>query len=319
VPLLVTAPAGTTPTPTPVPPSPPPTASDTTWGALSVSWAGWDGSVWEMSSPGSPVWLTADGTRGLNMPPVSRYTSESPALAGSRWRGYRIGERPVFWPLLVYGDSTAEWRAVDRAWWATLRPDRPGTWTVRQPDGGGRSLTCRYADDSEHVFGRDPYSTGWQAYGVNLVAEDPFWRGEVIARQFTAASSSSFYGAGAPPFTISPSATTDTAAMTNPGDEPAWPVWTLAGPFTSATVGVAGLTIAVPFGLAAGKSLTIDTRPDRLSAVDSDGADRVDNLGAVAFGALPPGDSVPVSIVLAGQSAATSVTVAVEPLYYRAW
>jgi hypothetical protein len=315
VPLLIPG----TGTPTPVPPEAPPPAADTTWGALGVTWTGWDGSVWELASPESPVWLTAGGTRGLNMPPITRFTADSPALSGARFRGYRTEERPVFWPLFLYADSSADWRAVDRAWWATMRPDRTGVWTIAQPDGTRRRLTCRYSGDSDHVHGRDPFAAGWQLYGLELVAEDPYWRGEPVRRQFTAASSSSFYGAGAPPFVISPSSTTAGAELANDGDEPAWPVWTLFGPFTSATVGVDGKSVTVPFSLSAGQWLTIDTRPDQLTAVDQAGVDRVDDLGAVEFGALPVGDPVPVDIALVGATSVAAVAVEFEPLYYRAW
>lgn len=319
MPLLI---PGTTQTP--VPPEPPPPAPDTTWGALGVTWTGWDGSVWELASPQSPVWLTPGGTRGLNMPPVTRYTTESPALAGSRWRGYRVAERPVFWPVFVYGDSTDEWRAVDRAWWATMHPERPGVWTIAQPDGARRHLTCRYADDGGHVYGRDPFATGWQLYGVELVAEDPFWRGEPIRREFTADSGGNFYGptppTSAPPYVISPSDTAAGAEIDNPGDEPAWPVWTLHGPWATALAGVGGRLVEIPFPLTAGKSLTIDTRPDQLTAVDSDGNDRVDDLGAVEFGYIDAGASVPLVITWTGATDQdTSAVVELEPLYHRAW
>lgn len=311
------------PTVIPEPPAPPPVPEpESAWGALEVTWTGWDGSEWVLSSPESPVWLAPGGTRGLNMPPVNRFVGTSPAVAGSRWRGYRVPERPVFWPIFLYGDSTAGWRAVDRAWWATMRPDAPGVWTVAQPDGTRRHLTCRWSGDSDHTFDRDPFAVGWQLYGLELVAEAPFWRGEPVRRTFTAAGSANFYGAGAglaPPYVISPNTSTATATMPNDGDEPAWPIWTVNGPFTSATVGVAGQLVVVPFSLAAGKALRIDTRPDQLTAVDSDGVDRVDQLGAVAFGAVPPGAEVPVSITVPGSTSATTVAVEIEPLYYRAW
>ncbi len=84
----------------PPPPTPPPgsgggsgTGDTDRWAGLQVTWTGWDGSVWELSSSDSPVWLTPEGTRGLSMPPVDRYTSEAPAVAGSRWRGYRVAGR----------------------------------------------------------------------------------------------------------------------------------------------------------------------------------------------------------------------------------
>lgn len=321
MPLLTTSGASLPEVPTPPTPAP---GGGTAWGELEVSWTGWDGSRWVLSSPTSPVWLTPDGCRGLNMPPIDRFTSVAPAVAGSRWRGYRVEERPVFWPIFLYGNSTAEWRDVDRAWWRTMHPGATGVWTVAQPDGTRRHLTCRYADDNAHTFTRDPFPLGWAAYGIELVAEDPLWRGEPVRREFRAAAAEQFFGGNGgsgfgPPFHISPSTSPDEASVTHDGDEPAWAVWTLHGPFSSAAVGVGDSVVQIPFGRLAGQSLVVDTRPDRLTVLDSDGGDRVDDLGQVAFAPVPAGVEVPLTVTLAGETSATVVEVEVEPLYHRAW
>ncbi len=205
-----------------------------------------------------------------------------------------------------------------------MRPDGPGEWAIAQPDGEVRRLTCRYADDGEQAFGLDPHLLGWSAYGVNLVAEDPFWRGPRVRRVFDTSAAENFYGGAAgtgfaPPYVVSSNTSTAAASIDNPGDEAAWPTWVGYGPFSSLTVGVAGKSVVVPFALAGGKSITIDTRPDRLTAVDSDGLDRVPDLGSVAFAAVPRGTLVPVSISVPGSTSVTRVEVSIEPQYHRAW
>jgi hypothetical protein len=325
VPLLVRA-TGTTPVPPTLPPIDIPGGVEEAWSGLQVTWSGGDGSVWELSSATSPVWLSRGGTRGLSMPKVDRYTSESPAVAGSRWRGRRVAERSVFWPLLVYGGRPGEreWVEVDSAFWASLHPDLVGEWSISQRDGTTRRLRCRYDDDGEQSYDLDPTVQGWAAYGVSLVAEDPFWRGSAIVRTFDTAAAQPFYGGDSggglgPPLYVSSNTSAATASIDNPGDEPAWPVWTAWGPFTSVSLSVAGRTVSLPITLMTGKSVTVDTRPDRLTAVDSDGNDRVGDLGAIAFAPVPRGTSVPLGISVPGSSGATSVEVRIEPAYHRAW
>lgn len=323
---LIARGSGSIPTPPTPPPTPDGTDPGTAWSGLQVVWSGGDGSSWELSSASSPVWLTPGGTRGLSMPPFDRYSSDSPAVAGSRWRGYRTAERPVFWPVFIYGGRPGEaaWRDVDSAFWDSLSPDLPGEWSITQPDGTVRRLRCRYTDDGEQAYDMDPFVTGWAVYGINLVAEDPYWRGSAVTATFDTSASQNFYGGDSgggfgPPFYISSNTSAATATIDNPGRVPAWPVWTAQGPFSSLSVGVGSRLVTLPLAYTAGKSVTIDTRPDRLTVVDSDGVDRVPDLGAVDFVPVPAGSAVPVSISVPGSSSATRVTVSLEPQYFRAW
>ena len=324
----------------------PPARAQVSWsGFQAMSWVGADGSEWDLLSPSSGTLLMA-GARGFNMPPITQYTRDSPAVAGTRWAGSRTEPREVFWPLLVYSDAGSQaWIEYDRAFWSTLHPDHTGVWKVTHPNGDTRSLRCRFKDDGGQTYDIDPSLVGWSAYGITLTAEQPYWEGEPVTRTWKASEPVSFFGAGTggPPFTISPGSTLAKATMSNPGDVDAFPMWVLTGPMDSATVGQAGKLTQYQASIADGRSVVIDTSPDQqrvveiasppspdaggpdvgsqawfdwISSAMASGTDRVLNLGSVAFNApISPGKSVSLSLAMVG---AGTVTAAISPLYYRA-
>jgi hypothetical protein len=297
------------------------------YGNLRMYWTGVTGTRYELTDDQGGVFLYNEGIRGLAMPPVDRFTSESPVQAGSNYRGSRVKARECFWPLYLYSDGGSdEWMKVDQDFWATMRPDLTGEWEVLTPNGQRRFLTCRYADDSDATFTRDPFFFGWQVYGVRLIADRPFWRGKRVTRKWTAPTNTDFYS-GPNVFNIAPNDTFDTATMTNPGDEPARMIWTIYGPCDSAVVGLPDAEINVP-AIAGDKKLTIDTRPDFLSAVErdrtddlnaTDGVDRTDELGESLFQDIPSGQEVTLSMSTVGADTNTFITGEIEPLYWRAW
>lgn len=288
------------------------------WASSQHTWTDYTGAVWDISGRSSGVYLRA-GVRGMNMPPITRYTSKSPAVAGSRWRGSITEERDVFWPLhLFQRNGSQEWLDHDARFWDTLNPDRTGVWSVVQPNGTSRHLTLRFMDDGGQSFDTSPELFGWCSYGVNLIAEQPYWVGETISRTWGQVDNpTNFFGGSAgygPPFYISSASTMANATIDNPGDVPAWPVWTIKAPFTSATVGVGGKSVQVPFAMSEG-SLRIDSNPAAQTAVDHLGVDRTAQLGQVKWGDVPVGVSTPVAVSMVGQG---NITLELRPRYYRA-
>lgn len=279
------------------------------------TWTGWDGSVWELTDPASPVRLK-QGVRGLGMPPVQRYVSRGAQIAGSRWRGQVTDERHVFWPIAVAVAGDVSWRDVDADFWATMDPDRQGVWTVEHDDGTSRLLRCRFESDGDHTFTSDP-TTGAKhvVYGLTLVAEQPFWEGERVVREFTAAAPVSFFAPGVV-FRLDSGSTVSTATVDNPGDVPAWPLYVQRGPMTSAAVGLDGRLVEVPFPLSSGESLTVNTDPQAQTAIDGNGADRTSELGTVEFAPVPAGSSVALTITIVGSGGTASA--ALTPLHRRA-
>jgi hypothetical protein len=282
-----------------------------------MTWQGWDGSLWDLNSPGGSGVSLMTGVRGLDEPPFQFYKSESDARAGTRFRGVRAQEREVFWPLSVFKDTNSqEWLDYDRAFHNTLDPESPGIWTVTQPSGEYRTLACRF-ETSDKTWDLSPGMLGWTSYGLTFAAEDPYWRGAPIVRAWGAANPVPFIdpATGAPPFNISASSSFDTATMPNPGRVPAWPVWTVTaiGTVTSVTVGVNGRLVTYTGTLTAGQTLTLDS----LAMTAKVGGTNVTTaLTARDWSPIPKGAEVPLTVSMVGTG---TVQAVLTPGYFRAY
>lgn len=299
----------------------PPFVAD--WSGLAgMTWTGWDGSVWDLLDPSGGVFL-APTVRGLSTPSHDRFTSSSPAIAGSRHRGHRVIEREITWNVWVVSDlGSDDWQAKDAAFHATMRPDRTGVWEITRHDGTRRRLTCRFVEDATQTFDMDPTAHGWQLYQLILVAEQPFWLGDSVTQTFKNSDPVNFFG-GVPggfaaPFVIGAGSTIASATLTNPGEESASPVWTVTGPCTTVTLGVGPASVTLTAPLAAGAVRVVDTRPNRLTVMDADGADKFSELSTTSqmLQVVPPGKSVPLSLSMSGTG---TVRVDLSPLFRRAW
>lgn len=316
-------PGGGGTTPTTPPPDLPPEITDG-WAGLSVTWTSAGGQIWDLTSPDSGVVLANQGVRGLNMPPITRYSTTTPALAGSRYTGFRIAEREVFWPLFIFSSiGSIDFVSRDSGFWNTMRPDQPGLWTITREGGTPRFLSCRYADDGDQSYETDPVLSGWILYGITLVADtQPMWQGLTLTNTFLQGSSPGGWFAGTGTgavFLIGPSSTLGGAIVQNPGDVDAWPVWTVHGPCDAgSSLGVGGGTVVLNQAVPAGRAVVIDTRPDAMTAITSLG---VDVSGLVSWAALPcpPGERVVADIALTGPGSGAYVAMDITPLYYRAW
>lgn len=299
------------------PPEPP-----VVWVGLSMKWIGWDGSEWSLSDPSTGT-VMLPGVRGFSMPPVIHYRAAHASAPGARWRGSTVDVREVFWPIQIYsGGGSTEWLSLDHAFWDTMNPNQTGQWRVIQPDGTIRTLRLRFVNDGDMTFGADPAVTGWTNYGITLAAEQPYWEGTPVSALWLAGSQVPFFpGSGGPAFAISPSNTLADAKLTNPGDVDSYITWRVFGPVSSATVGVNGRTISIPFSIPAGQVLEIDTSPAGQIALQgpAGGAmtvDRTSELGALNFAPLPARAQSAMSLSMTGTG---SVTATFTPLYYRAW
>lgn len=305
-----------------LPPAPTiPPVDVTVWHGLAMQWEGWDGSVWDLTDYTSGVFLTADGLTGLHFGPGQSFVSTSPVMHGATFRGWIADQRPVLWPVLVWSDTGSQgWLDLDGAFHRSFAPDVPGTWTVTLPSGEQRSLRLRLDDDGSAPYDADPVKRGWNVYGVKLVADQPFWEGAPEKRTWKAATAAPFnvpVGGGGVLY-ISASGGFGNATIPNRGQVAAAPVWTLTGPLSSASLGVGGGTIDVPFALGENESLILDARPDRQTAITDGGVDRTGDLGIAEWRSVPPGDEVPVTIAMDGGAPGASVELSLTPLFRRA-
>lgn len=299
------------------------------WFGLRVDWTGWDGSTWNLTDPARGTFVTPGGVEGFGPPEYEEWTQNSPAVAGQFFRGVQAKARQLFFPMAIYSDAGSQaWFELQSAFFKTIKPDRYGTVRVTTPGGQVRTIQAR-SNAKPTTFSLDPFKTGYQGYGMSLVADEPFWAGEAVRASFRSGASTDFFNgvSKAPNFVISEGATFSSARVTNPGDQDSWPVWTVVGgATTTVTLGVAGAGITVPFAVAAGKALQIDTDPrvqtalygdwDATTGTLSGTTDRTVDLGSVDFAPIPPGVEVPLTVSLSGTG---SVEVSFTPLYERAW
>lgn len=314
----------------PAPPAPP-------WRGMSLSWTGWDGSEWDLTRPAAGLFLRP-GVRGLQLPSFERQSSSSPMVPGSRHRGSSTKDRDVFWPLYIYSDEgSAQFMERDRAFWRSLDTDLEGTWTATLPDGSRRTLGLRLIgadDDLTH----DPIQRGWAKYGINLLADKPYWLGESVTKSWAQGDMRDFYISdadrtkyGYPADAIhylSAGGSLGSAKFTNDGDVPAYPVWTVVGPTTDVSFGVGGNNTVVPFTIPAGFAVQLDTDPvdgqvlwygawDAASKSILSPVDRTPELDPTsAFVAIPRGEDRPLTIAMTGTG---TVIAEVRNKYRRAW
>ncbi|NKG21114.1 hypothetical protein [Paeniglutamicibacter terrestris] len=288
------------------------------WIKTRMWWTGADGERRELTDPESGVFVMPEGIEGLGNTGYTPWLSQSPAQHGQRFRGGRYEPRPCFWPVMVYSRvSTTAWFAEDTDFWRSMVPDVYGVWEVQTPSGT-RRLTCRFEGDGNHKFDYDPGRRGWTAYGVALTADDPFWYGESITQEWEASTSQDLnaWTAGSQLGFLSSANRLEDATITNTGDLEAWPVWTIHGPMTSATVGVAGRTVTAPITLATSNDvLVIDTDPT-VQMAWKNGVDVTSSLGTANFAPIPAGENRKLQLSLVGTGA---VAVELRPRFRRAW
>ena len=337
MPVLLSSPEPTRPVPPPAPPTPLPEVtpyvrSDYFPGLDSVLWTGWNGATWELlcPSPHDPATGVALGrrVRGLHFGEVETFASESPAVDGAAPLGYVVKPREVFLALRVFqATSSQAWVEHDRAFWRSMLPAAPGVrgpgrLTITHPNGDRRWLELWPQHKGDHEYDVDPTRRGWAMYGQYLTAYRPYWTTDpVAARTFTAGGASGFFGGSAggrgAPFVIGDAGLVGSAVIDNPGDEPAWPVWRLHGPFTQVKIGVPGALSTLSMTVGAGETITVDTDPLAQSITDQTGTPRMPGaLAGAPFVAVPPGQN---QALVAEMTGGGRIEATLQPLYHRAW
>lgn len=299
---------------------------------LLVEWLGVDGSRWNLNDWPSGVCLANAPVIGLDNPAWEDQAQDRPS--GQRFLDARTNPRQVEWPVHVFTDPDA-WAAVHTAWRKSFHPRRVGTWRVTTPDGRWRELDLRLTDSGQHGYSRDPLMTGWVTYLMTLVADQPLWRGERVSRVWRQGVPEDFFNGGDfPGFALSDANLLAAASVDNPGDEEAWPVFTVFSEQGAATVDlrVDGGLVRVP--VPDGKAVQVDTSPENPTATrgewitledgparfvaDVDGAGQpVDVTPSVSVWdprPVPPGEEVPIGVELAGVG---GVAMELTPLFWR--
>lgn len=301
---------------TTTPPVPPPSFEATRFRRVQHILHGWDGSRWDITDGRNGVYLMPAAVEGLGMPPIENYTFDSPVVHGVEWQGWRAEERPVHWVIGIFEDSSEDWVVMQRQFWNIFRPGKVVVWEMILPYGNPQrlTLTVRFKGDDTSLYSRDPVNLGWAIYGITCFAEQPFWEGDEVSQTWYPGTDSDFFNVtGGPPFNVASFSHIETATLSNLGDVEAFVRWELTGPFTSAAVGLNGLTTTVTDGLA-GDLFVINTDPTLLTATKN-GVDIMSSLGAFDFEPVPPGRDIQLSLAMNGTG---SISAFFKPRYLRA-
>jgi hypothetical protein len=217
------------------------------------------------------------GVEGRFMPPVALQMDDVPFRAGKRLRRANVNERPVPFPLVVFGDPALQVRQRVQqlaGWTDPTRGDIAMRCTA--PDGTRRELVGRYSSGLDRID--DPSNGLSAAVGeLEITAVEPYWQdlADTVETWTVPAAAAGFF-----PFSLPlrlPSSTVWVSeAIDNSGydRQDAWPVWTIVGPGVDPVLRnlTTGKAIRITRTLATGDRLIIDTRPGVKSVTDGLGS-----------------------------------------------
>lgn len=315
----------------PEPPAPPPKQ----WPKIpdppgkALYWTGPDGVTHPLSG-GRYVSLT--GRTGFGVIRPDHVTDAT--MSGAAWmRDIRATPRLMSVPLLVQGDTPAEYLTAYRALQASVIHNRggvlaPGWLRVVLPDGQWREIAAYYHGGLDPVESElDDMMWARQEHpNLEFYAPDPAFVGEEIPLAWRiVAPAAAFYPIY--PLRVVSSQLGGSATVTSPGDLDSYPVWTITGPGTPT---VTNLSTGEEWGftqeIGVGQTVTVDCRPPDLApdtgltATDQTGEDWWPHFSdpPPQLFHLPPGRT-DIQIAMTGATDDTRVTLRYRPRYQAGW
>lgn len=278
---------------------------------LAVTLTGVDGSTWDLNA--GPVRIRS-GVAGLGTPDPERWWQDSPAVDGSLHLGYRVPRGRVTLPLAIQANTSLGWRDAQAAFSRAVDPSGTCQLHMRASDSGARTATLRLASGLSAPYEIDPLLIGYAPYTLEFDVEYPYWLGDASQFKWTGPSQI-------------PVSITVGKPVVNPGDVPAWPRWTVNGPWTDAWVGPDSVSLvkmlvpgALGPGVPVGQGRVVDTDPrvDAVRVRDLTGGDKWADVTSRAFAPIPAGDSS-VRILATNTTASSSVVLDFTPAYRQPW
>jgi hypothetical protein len=270
-------------------------------------------------------WLLQPGAKGLDMPGFQFTSDESPGVDGYALRDVRAQGKEIILPLAFWAnDSRQAYQARRRAFINSLNPKRGvGTLTLTQPDGDSRSIGAYYTGGLEGDESLDAAGERWCINAITLGVPSPYWIGAEVSHGWKASSSTTFFPVL--PLTVGASQVLGEAVVTNPGDDVAFPVWTITGPATAISLTnthadpISGGTVVQELGLTrtitGADTIVIDTRERRQTALLNGTTNLWPDLSDDSvMWPLEEGDNA-LNLVVDGSTSATSVSMTYQPRY----
>ncbi|MET8113820.1 phage distal tail protein [Streptomyces prasinus] len=262
-------------------------------------------------------WLLQPGAKGLDMPEYTFATDESPGIDGYELRDVRAQGKEIILPIAFWAhDSRAAYKERRRRLINSLNPKRGvGTLTLTEPDGATRTIGAYYTGGLEGDESLDAAGERWCINALTFGVPSPYWIGGQVTHSWKAGSDAEFFPVL--PLTVGDSQVLGEVTVTNPGDDVAYPVWTVNGPATKVTLTnqTTGRVIVLTRTITGADTIVIDTRERRQTAL----LNGVTNLwpdlsNASELWPLDEGENL-LNLVVDGSTAATSVAMTYQPRY----
>lgn len=265
-------------------------------------------------------WLLQPGARGLDMPAFTFATDESPGIDGYQLRDVRAQGKEIILPLAFWAnDSRTAYKARRRDFIKSLNPKRGvGTLTLTESDGATRTIGAYYTGGIEGDESLDAAGERWCINAITFGCPSPYWIGSEVSQTWKAAAGGTFFPVL--PLTVGASEVLGAVTVDNPGDDVAYPVWTVTGPATqiSLTNDTTGELLVITHTLVVGDIVRIDTRDRQQTAVLNGGTNLwPDMSNASTLWALAEGVN-DLTLTISGSTSATSVQMTYQPRYLGA-
>ncbi|GAB6898597.1 phage distal tail protein [Kineosporia succinea] len=282
------------------PPIHPPQASKFTW----TSAAGRVTGLCDFEDSDLGI-IVPPGAIGLGMLGYDYHETNSPTFDGSNIHGWRLPPRDIELPIALWAKDRNTLLELFHRLVVDFKPHPvlgAGTLTMTQYNGSARHIKAYYKGGFEGADDDQAWGLTWIKTVLSLHCPSPYWLGEEIARTFSSTGNgqtdpdpdpgggsttpTTFFfpllplvlAGGLPTVTTPVEDSEDVTlsalgeiAIKNVGTAPSRPVFTFTGPCDSVRVTnmSTGKYFEITGGVAAGRTLTIDTREEFRSVVET--------------------------------------------------
>ncbi|MGW3154000.1 phage distal tail protein [Streptomyces sp. NPDC001089] len=291
--------------------------------ATSVTWTSSSGRVTSLSDFDDPQSgaFVMPGVAGIGMPDYTPYEDQSPSFDGSIRRGTRAGPRQITIPLHLWGPDRPSYLARYHRLVQDLNPAYgPGTLTFTESDGSTRRISAYYADGLQGQENDDTTGRHWMTVVLVFSAPSPYWLGDDKTLTFSVGGgSTSFFPII--PWRVRDSQVLGAVKVINLGEVDTYPVWTIKGPATAATItnSTTGESFTLTRSLSSSDTAVIDTREGVKDARLNGSTNLWPNLNSSAvLWPLRPGSN-DVGLTVTGTSGTSSVQLTYTSRYLTAF
>lgn len=218
-----------------------------------ISYVGYEGTTFHISGPLAPILGAQDGLQMLTISglhaPFKHLDSQGARQDGTTWYDSVYDPCEIDMVVETSGVTAASSRRIIASWMGAWDPRKLGKMCWFTPERGEWWCNVRLNKNMPDQLTQSHYRSGKQRFTWSMRNDDAFWRSVDCVNTFAGADASGFI------------------ALSNMGDQDAWPRYLCYGPGTF-TFGD-GPTNTVTFGpLGAGQIALITTLPRLRTVVD---------------------------------------------------